>query len=111
MNPNCAGEPNTGRDRPEEYQGDMSMGVTRTRSTARTMSSEDLHRRRSACRPPSMTATEADVVLRRVSSGEPMTVAELRHAAAVLGLFVLSGRRDVLVARVRVAVRLEALGG
>jgi hypothetical protein len=45
-----------------------------------------------------------------VSSGEPMTVAELRQAAAVLRRFVLSGRRDVLVARVRVAVRLEASG-
>ena len=86
------------------------MGVTRTRSTARSMSSGDVLRRRSGCRPPSMTATGADVVLSRVSSGEPMTVAELRHAAAVLGLFVLSGRRDVLVARVRVAVRLENLG-
>jgi len=86
------------------------MGVTRRRSTARTMSSGDLRRHRSGCRPPSMTATGADVVLRRVSSGEPMTVAELRHADAVLGRFVLSGRRDVLVARVRVAVRLENLG-
>ena len=86
------------------------MGVPRSRSTARTMSSADLHRHRGGCRPPSMAATGADAVLERVSSGEPMTVAELRQAAAVLARFVLSGRRDVLVARVRVAVRLEALG-
>ena len=39
-----------------------------------------------------------------------MTVKELWQAAEVLGLFARSGRRDVLVARVRVAVRLEALG-
>jgi hypothetical protein len=88
----------------------MSMGVTRSRNTARTMSSVNVHRHRSGCRPLSMAATGADAVLERVSSGEPITVAELRQAAAVLRRFVLSGRRDVLVARVRVAVRLEASG-
>jgi hypothetical protein len=39
-----------------------------------------------------------------------MTGTELCRAAAVLGALVPSGRRDVLVARVRVAVRLEELG-
>jgi hypothetical protein len=39
-----------------------------------------------------------------------MTVKELWQAAEVLGFFARSGRRDVLVARVRVAVRLEELG-
>lgn len=84
------------------------MRTTRTRSTARRMSSTDLGSRRSGCRPPSTTG--ADAVLTRIGSGEPMTVTELRHAAAVLGRFVLSRRHDVLVARVRVAVRLEKLG-
>jgi hypothetical protein len=74
------------------------------------MRSAGLGRRRSGCRQPTLAAAGADVVLARVTSGEPMTVAELRYAAAVLGRFVLSGRRDVLVARVRVAVRLEGLG-
>jgi hypothetical protein len=81
------------------------MRSTRTRSTARRMSSTGLG---NGCRPPSTTG--ADAVLRRIDSGDPMTVAELRHAAAVLGRFVLSRRQDVLVARVRIAVRLERLG-
>ena len=65
---------------------------------------------RSGCRVPPALATGADAVVQRISDGEPMTVHELWQAAAVLGLFAKSGRRDVLVARVRVAVRLEALG-
>jgi len=50
------------------------------------------------------------VLIRRVSDGDPMTVAELRRAADVLGRHVSSGRMDVVVARFRVAVRLEQLG-
>ena len=56
------------------------------------------------------TATGPDDVIRRVDSGAPMTVAELRRAAALLTDHVRSGRMDVVVARVRVAVRLEKLG-
>jgi hypothetical protein len=86
------------------------MRATRTRSRSRTMRSAAVAHRRSGCRPRWPAATGAEAVLERVSSGEPMTDAELRHAFAVLGLLVLSGRRDVLVARVRVAVRLDDLG-
>jgi len=84
------------------------MRSTRTRTTPRQMSSTDLASRRSGCRPPSTTGAEA--VLRQLDSGEPMTVTELWHAAAVLGRLVPSRRHDVLVARVRVAFRLERLG-
>ena len=45
----------------------------------------------------------------RRQADEP--VKELWRAAEVLGLFARSGRRDVLVARVRVAVRLEGARG
>ena len=51
-----------------------------------------------------------DAVLAQVTSGQTMTVAELQRAAALLGRHVRSGRMDVLVARVRVAVQLEQLG-
>ena len=39
-----------------------------------------------------------------------MSVAQLWRAAAILGSVLPSERMDVHVARVRVAVRLEALG-
>jgi hypothetical protein len=64
------------------------------------------HRPRHRC----TAASGPEVVIRRVATGAPMTVAELRHAAAVLGRHVASGRMDVAVALVRVAVQLEALG-
>ena len=51
-----------------------------------------------------------DGVIREVEGGGPMTVADLRRAAAVLGRHVRSGRMDVAVARYRVAARLEQLG-
>jgi hypothetical protein len=54
--------------------------------------------------------TEPDAVIRRVSSCEPMTIAELHRAHALLGRHVQSGRMDVLAARLRVAIRLEQLG-
>jgi hypothetical protein len=59
-------------------------------------------------RPPA--EAEPDRVIRRVGSGQPMTVAQLRRAAAVLSRHTRSGRMDVVVALVRVAVRLEQLG-
>jgi len=51
-----------------------------------------------------------DDVIRQVEAGAPMTAADLRRAAAVLGRHVRSGRMDVVVARFRVASRLEQLG-
>ncbi|WP_448625297.1 hypothetical protein [Geodermatophilus sp. URMC 64] len=54
--------------------------------------------------------TEPDDIIRRVSSSEPMSVAELQRAHASLGRYVQSGRPDVLAARLRVAIRLEQLG-
>jgi hypothetical protein len=51
-----------------------------------------------------------DDVIRLVEAGAPMTAADLRRAAAVLGRHVRSGRLDVVVARFRVASRLEQLG-
>ena len=51
-----------------------------------------------------------DTVIQQVSSGEAMTISELQRAAAFLGRHVRSGRMDVLVARVRIAVQLEELG-
>jgi hypothetical protein len=53
---------------------------------------------------------EPDRVVRRVLGGEPMTVGQLRRAAAVLARHTRQGRMDVVVALVRVAVRLEQLG-
>lgn len=89
----------------------MSMSATRIRTSAsRTWTSAGVWTRRSGCRFTSLAGTTVDDVLRRIDSDQPMTVAELFQAAAVLGALVSSGRRDVLVARVRVAVRLEALG-
>jgi hypothetical protein len=84
------------------------MGVPPRGSVRRRQNSIGILTSRSGCRVPS--ATGADAVLQRISSGEPMTVKELWQAAEVLGFFARSGRRDVLVARVRVAVRLEELG-
>jgi hypothetical protein len=52
-----------------------------------------------------------DAVIQQVCRGGPMTVAELHRAAAVLHRHVGSGRMDVLATRLRIAVRLEALGG
>jgi len=60
------------------------------------------------CRP--LTVPGPDDVIEQVSSGEAMSIAELQRAAALLGRHVRSGRMDVLVARVRVAVQLEKLG-
>jgi hypothetical protein len=60
-----------------------------------------------ACRPPALRSP--DDVIRQVTTAEPMSIAELRRAAAVLGCHATSGRMDVLVARVRVAWRLEEL--
>jgi hypothetical protein len=62
------------------------------------------------CRFRSPGEAGPDAVIEQVGSGDPMTVDELRRAAALLGRHVGSGRTDVLVARVRVAVRLEQLG-
>ena len=84
------------------------MGVPPRGSVRTRQQSIGILTSRSGCRIPS--ATRADAVLQRISSGEPLTVKELWQAAEVLGLFARSGRRDVLVARVRVAVRLEELG-
>jgi hypothetical protein len=96
---------------PGSKEEHMSMRATRIRtSVSRTWTSADVWTRRSGCRFTSLAGTTVDDVLRRIDSDQPMTVAELFQAAAVLGALVSSGRRDVLVARVRVAVRLEALG-
>jgi hypothetical protein len=54
--------------------------------------------------------TEPDAIIRRVGSSEPMSIAELRRAHALLGRHVQTGRMDVLAARLRVAIRLEQLG-
>lgn len=51
-----------------------------------------------------------DAVIQQVCRGGPMTVAELHRAAAVLDRHVGSGRMDVFAARLRIAIRLEALG-
>jgi len=64
--------------------------------------------RRCPYRP--LRALGPDEVIAQVCSGEAMTIAELQRAAAILGRHVRSGRMDVLVARVRVAVQLEKLG-
>ena len=64
----------------------------------------------SPCRYGAAAASEPDDVVALVTSGEPMSVAELVDAAAFLGRYARAGRMDVLVARVRVAVRLEQLG-
>jgi hypothetical protein len=61
-----------------------------------------------ACRPLALRGP--DDVVRQVSTAESLSVAELRRAAAVLSCHAPSGRMDVLIARVRVAWRLEALG-
>jgi hypothetical protein len=88
------------------------MCVTPTRSRAGRMHrSVTIRTDRSGCRLPSPADAVAETLVERVSLGEPMTAAELLHAAGVLDRFVLSGRQDVLVARVRIAVRLEQLGG
>jgi len=60
-----------------------------------------------ACRPLALRGP--DDVIRQVGTSEPMSVAELRRAAAVLGCHATSGRMDVLIARVRVAWLLEEL--
>ncbi len=86
------------------------MGVPPRGRVRTRMSSIGTLTTRSGCRVPPSLATGAEAVMQRISSGEPMTVNELWQAAAVLGFFAKSGRRDVLVARVRVAVRLEELG-
>ena len=57
------------------------------------------------CRPPG-----PDAVIRVVEGGRPMSVSDLRRAAAVLGRHVRTGRMDVAAARFRVASRLEQLG-
>ncbi|NEK57907.1 hypothetical protein GCU56_08490 [Geodermatophilus sabuli] len=62
------------------------------------------------CRYREPAGLDLDEVMRRIGSGRPMTVPELLRAAAVLARHVASGRTDVLVARVRVAVALEELG-
>jgi hypothetical protein len=49
-------------------------------------------------------------VIQQICRGGPMTVAELHRAAAVLDRHVGSGRMDVFAARLRIAIRLEALG-
>ncbi|MGY1821867.1 hypothetical protein [Geodermatophilus sp. SYSU D00079] len=54
--------------------------------------------------------TEVDDVIRRVNAREPMSAAELRHAAELLTRDARSGRAGLAVARVRVAVALEELG-
>ena len=58
-----------------------------------------------------VVAPGPDAVIQQVSRGGPMTVAELHRAAAVLHRHVGSGGMDVLAARLRIAVRLDALGG
>jgi len=88
----------------------MGMSVTRTHTRDRRMNLADVGRRGSVCRHASLTSTDADDVILRVTSGEPMTVHELRHAFAFLSRFAVLGGQNVLVARVRVAVRLETLG-
>jgi hypothetical protein len=88
----------------------MGMSATRTHTRDRTMNSADVGRRGSACRSASLTMTDADDVISRITRGEPMTVRELRDAFAFLSQLVPSGQQNVLVARVRVAVRLETLG-
>jgi len=62
------------------------------------------------CRYRSPTVQGPDDVLERVRTIESMTIAELQRAFAILGRYVKSGRRDVLVARLRIAVQLENLG-
>jgi hypothetical protein len=69
-----------------------------------------LGRGRARCLHRAPDSSSLDVVLRRVGQGEPMTVAELRHAAWVLARHVAARRMDVAVAQVRVAVKLEVLG-
>ena len=63
---------------------------------------------RSASRPQLLPGP--DSIILRVSKGGPMSVAELRRAAAVLDRHVGSGRMDVFAARLRIAVRLEEFG-
>jgi hypothetical protein len=88
------------------------MDATRTRHTARRArpSIGVIRHDGSGDRYGPQPTPGADAVIRRVNSGEPMTLAELQRAFAVLGGYVRAGRMDVLVARVRIAVRLEELG-
>jgi hypothetical protein len=96
---------------PGSEEEHMSMSATRIRTSAsRTSTSAGVWTRHNGCRFTSLAGTTVDDVLRRIDSDQPMAVAELFRAAAVLGALVPSGRRDVLVTRVRVAVRLEASG-
>jgi hypothetical protein len=62
------------------------------------------------CRFLPSAVADAESVLQRIDDGEPMAAAELLDAYEVLGRLVPSRRQDVLVARVRIAVRLERLG-
>ncbi len=86
------------------------MNVSRTRGAARRMRRSISVGGDGGCRYRPVPRTGPDDALRQVCSGEPLTIAELRRAAAILGAYVPSGRMDVLVARVRIAVRLEKLG-
>ena len=62
------------------------------------------------CRSRSPALRGPDDVLEQVRTIESMTIAELQRAFAILGRYVKSGRRDVLAARLRIAVQLENLG-
>ena len=85
------------------------MCATRTRSRARAMQ-RPVGANRLGCRLTSPADTDVEPLLERIRAGDRMTVVELLHAATVLDRLVPSRRLDVLVARVRIAVRLEQLG-
>jgi hypothetical protein len=87
------------------------MCATPTRSRARsTHRSVRIGTSPGRCGFPSQAGAGAEALIERIRAGEPMTVTELLHAAAVLDRLLPTRRLDVLVARVRIAVRLEQLG-
>jgi hypothetical protein len=85
------------------------MCATRTPGRARAMR-RPVGTNRWGCRSTTSAGPDVEALLERIRAGDRMTVGELLHAATVLDRLVPTRRLDVLVARVRIAVRLEQLG-
>ena len=86
----------------------MSVSCTWTRARRQHAAR---HRRGGPCPHRPVEAQGLEYVLQRVDQIRTMSTGEVINASLVLGLPVPSRRMDVLKARLRVAVRLEELGG
>ena len=97
----------------------MHASCTWTRATRQHVPAGTRHRRGGRCPYRGVPVHGLDDVLQRTVEVETMTAAELRRALLLLGrpARTLLGRpaptrrMDVLKARLRIAVRLEQLGG